>query len=818
MKRNIIFIAFAVFIFTSASGLNAANPFSMTNDIFSVSHSKSPFSPIVNPALNDVPGSAVFAYRYMRFDDADNGNHYLLVKPLGFSISYIKFDHLYDSEAEESYIADSSFFNISRGFMVNNVFSFGLGYSFAKSKEDFLDDYRAWHVGLIFRPWKYVSFGISFNDNWAEIGGESLDRSETYSVSIRPYYERLTLSVDASRIAGDSLDDMTWSYGAELRTFSDVTFFAKIDTDPDSDSEVTFGVSMPFFVREPVTGRSSSMILDYSGFRGAGAGYNSGGITIPVDDYKDSNLLAENNYLYLKIDRPFGENEARPLFGRKSVDFYDLLNAVKTAGDDRSIDGIILEIDSVQLGFAQTQELREQLASAQLSGKPVYAIMKRSGNVEYYLASVADRIYYPPNTTFQLTGLSAQVYYIKGLLDKIGVKFETVRRGKFKASMEPFTEEGMSKEFRENLESLVGDLNNQFTQHIASGRSFSSSDVVGFLNEGVLTPEEALSRGFIDRIAYPGDAFNDISEKIIPVSLDKYVNEKSVEHSWGAVPDIAVIYVKGNIVQGVSSGSRFVENIGDDSYKNMLERVFSDKAVTAVVIRVNSGGGSASASDFMWKYLVEFKEKYDKPVVFSFGNVAASGGYYIACTEDKIFSSSGTITGSIGVIFGKVSVEELYDKLGINKEVVKESEFADAFSEARDMTEKERKMVERNADFIYDRFTEKVVEGRPVEREQIPEVAEGRVFTGAQAEEIRLIDEQGGLIMAIEYAASLAGVEDRYRVRALPEKRSIFYDMLSSPEIEFISRFFSPLMQQAEMLGSGDENVLYLKPYHIEVK
>jgi protease-4 len=801
-------------VITIHTGLFAENPFTLPNEITSVSSSMSPFAQIINPVFNDLDSAADLAYRYTKYEDMDSGNHYLTSKVLGFSLSYIWYDHLYDSASESAYKADANFFNISKGFFINNFFGWGIGWSYASSPVAGLDDYSSWQMGFILRPDSWISLGYALNDLSGEMGGSSLRYSETYSLSLRPMTDRLTLSVDAVRTQGRSYRDMTYLYGVDLRIFSDISMFVKAD----STKSFIYGASMPIFAREPKGGMSSSMLFDYSSNYGSGRGFYSFGITLPEHDYKDGISLTSGNYLHLKIGDALRENEINMFMRGRNIVFLDLLRAVKNAGEDSTLEGIALEIDAVNLGFAQTQELRAEIIKAGRSGKKIIAVMKGTGNKEYYLATAAEKIYFAPNSTFYLPGLSAEVYYFRGFLDKVGVKFETVKRGRYKSAMEPFTETGMTKEHRANLTSLITDLNNQFADDIALSRNISRSDFDNILNTGPMTPEEAMEKGLIDDIKYPDEVYSARPGPSVLVSLERYINEKKVNFKWGMAPDIAVIYVSGSIVRGKSIGSKYVESMGDETYRSVIHRAFTDRAIRAVVIRVDSGGGSATASDFMWRHLVDYKKKYDKPVVISFGNIAASGGYYISCTGDRIFSSRGTVTGSIGVIFGKVSAKELYEKLGINKEVIKMSEFADIFSESRQMTEKEKAMVQKDIDFVYDRFTGKVIEGRGIQASDIPDTAEGRVFTGNQAMEKKLIDEHGGLLAAIEYAASLSGSGAGYNIVSLPDETSYLMDMLGTAELEALSSILRPLVNQAGILSMGEERTLYIQPWRVDIK
>jgi protease-4 len=324
---------------------------------------------------------------------------------------------------------------------------------------------------------------------------------------------------------------------------------------------------------------------------------------------------------------------------------------------------------------------------------------------------------------------------------------------------------------------------------------------------------------------YPLDAELKITEsdKLFSntVSLNDYVDEKVRNLEWGPKPEIAVIYVTGSIVRGESNGygNFSPKTIGDETYFAALQDVFKDSRVKAVVIRIDSGGGSSIASELMWHYLVKLKQEYNKPVIFSFGNIAASGGYYIACTGDRILSSRGSVTGSIGVFTGKLSLKELYAKLGINKDIIKMSEFADIFSEAKDMSAEERRVIEQGVDYVYKRFVEKVAEARPVAKANIEKATEGRVFTGSQAKNNGLVDSYGGLIAAIDLAKKITGINNAFIVRHLPKTPTPILDLFGPKSSDKeIAEKLKAFLEILDMIDFKDEHTLYYFPYKLVIK
>jgi protease-4 len=382
----------------------------------------------------------------------------------------------------------------------------------------------------------------------------------------------------------------------------------------------------------------------------------------------------------------------------------------------------------------------------------------------------------------------------------------------------------MSEAHRENLTELLSDLNTQYLDDIGADRGLPRAAIESLFARGFLVPDEAKSGRFVDEVAYPSELekrlVNDGPGVKRILRMEEYIARKRRLVDWGPVPAIAVVHVTGSIIRGEERRSGLIgpNATGDESFRKMLEQVFGDTSVRAVVIRVNSGGGSATASDFMWHALLEMKKKYNKPLVFSFGNIAASGGYYIACTGDKIFSGGGTVTGSIGVVMGKVNLGKLYATLGVNKDVIKMSEFADIFDESRELSTRERELLQKAVDFTYRGFTEKVSKGRGISKENIPGVAEGRVFAGSRAKERALVDSIGGLVAAIEYAKGMAGVERRCRVLHLPSRRSSVVEMLGSATAGDALAAIEPIRNALQNLYHGDEAWLFLYPYRIEIK
>ncbi len=794
------------------------NPFLLSPDSGSASYSQGPFAPFFNPAYNDVPGSSQFGYRYFSYrehSDIDSGNHYVMMKLLGFSLGYTRYNSFYDTNKNELLDANANLFSISKGLYINNMAGIGVEYSFSNRGDENYSGYRSWSFGFLLRPMKYLSMGALLRDAGAGIGNERMKRNEIYSLTLRPFTDRITLSADASRITGTKYSEMDYSYYLSFRAPYEISLTLKFD----HDRNVLFGFQAPLYIRNDFMTRNLAIDAYASQYGKSRSNFTSIGISSPVETNKSAVAVnISDNLLLIKINRVINENPVKKLLKSSEFSFFEILTGIRTAAEDPLIDGIILQIDQAGLEFTQIQEIKDELAAFKSTGKKVYSILSTIGNLEYYLASLGDKIYFTPNSHFTLQGLSASVYFFKELMDSAGIKFESIRKGKFKSFNEPFVRQNMSPEFKENMQTLLADLNEQFIGDIMKDRKLERSAMDMLFNSGIMTPAEAKKNRFVDEIMYSSSAISDIGSSANIIKIEDYINEVDMNHTWGAFPEIAIVYLNGTITDGESKGSNYIDAMGDDTFREIMTEIFKNSNIKAVIIRINSGGGSASASDNMLNTLKELKKEHQKPVIFSFGTMAASGGYYIACTGDEIFSSRGTITGSIGVIFGKLSMKDLYKKLGISKEVIKMSEYADIFSESKDLNENERKLLQDGVDFMYSRFTDMVMGARKYKKEEIDSVSEGRVFSGNQARPIRLIDEIGGLSTAVEFARMKAGIEGEYKISEYPVKELPLTEFFSPLENSPLGRLMKKMSKNINIPMGQRNSGQYMIPYKIVIE
>ena len=464
---------------------------------------------------------------------------------------------------------------------------------------------------------------------------------------------------------------------------------------------------------------------------------------------------------------------------RNDAGLDDVLKNINKAATDDNVKGIYLELGINMNSFATLEEIRNELIAFKTSKKFVIAYGELADQKSYYLCSVADKVYLNPAGELVLNGLSSSVIYLKNMFEKIGVNPELIRHGKFKSAGEPLIADKMSDANREQISSYLGSLYHTMVNGIANARKKQVSEVENIINQLLIQhPEDAVKLGMADGLKYDDEMETELKkligndENLKFVTLGKYSNTPNINVSTSD-DKIAIIYCDGEIVSGEGSD----DNMGSETIAKAIKKVRLDNKYKAIVFRINSPGGSAMASDVIWREVVLAKKA--KPVIVSMGSVAASGGYYIAAPADVIVAEPNTITGSIGVFGLMINAKELLNnKLGINVETVKFGEYADLGSIDRPLTIAERAIIQRGVDRIYDDFITKVAEGRKLKKEQVDSIAQGRVWAAVDAKKIGLVDEFGGLDKALAIAKTKAKITD-CRIINFPELKDPIETLIS---------------------------------------
>lgn len=484
--------------------------------------------------------------------------------------------------------------------------------------------------------------------------------------------------------------------------------------------------------------------------------------------------LKPNTILYLKLDNeivdratdnPFENFDFATMESKSPIGLNNILKNIDKAKNDPNIEGIFMELSVVRTGIATVEEIREALLDFKESGKFIYTYSEAMTQGAYYLASVSDKIYMNPVGMLEVKGLRAKVAFFKGTLEKLGLEPVVFRYGKFKSAIEPFTLEKMSEANKEQTRTFVQSIWDHVAKDIAESRGMSVEELNKIAdNFAVRNINDAVTHNIVDAAKYRDEVIDELvelteaekAEKLEFVRLRKYENvklEKSKKRDKRE--KIAVIYASGDIHSGKSQP----QSIGSESVAATIRKVRRDSTIKAIVFRVNSPGGSALASDVIWREVVLAKK--EKPVIVSMGDLAASGGYYISCPADVIVANPTTLTGSIGVFGLMFNSQKLMNKkLGVTFDGIQTHQFADLPDLTREMREDEKEIIQGGVNEVYETFIDHVAEGRNTSTKQVDEVGQGRVWSGINAKNINLIDEFGGLSRAIEIAAEKAELAD----------------------------------------------------------
>lgn len=489
---------------------------------------------------------------------------------------------------------------------------------------------------------------------------------------------------------------------------------------------------------------------------------------------------------------------------KKQMTLRSVLDALEKARTDKRIVGVYLDARDASgagsAGFATLKEIRKALGKFRDSGKKVVAYGVGWGEKEYYLSSVADTVMVNPYGGMEINGLSSQPMFLAGALEKFGVGMQIVRVGKFKGAVEPLVLKELSPENREQIQKLLDDLWGEWRGTVGKSRKMTPQQLQAIADsKGLLEADEAKTDGLVDKVAYFDEVITDLKKltktdndkkTFTQIDLDEYAGIADKTLSKNSENKIGVVYAEGAIVNGDGESGQ----IGGNRFAKIFRRLRQDKDVKAVVLRINSGGGSATASEIIQREVRLTRDV--KPVVVSMGDSAASGGYWIAVDSNRIFAEPNTITGSIGVFGSIPNIQKLANDNGITWDSVKTGKYADIGTTTRPQTEAELAIFQNSVNKIYGKFLDKVAKGRNLPQSKVAEIAQGRVWSGKAAKEIGLVDEIGGLDAAIEYAAREAKLGDKWELREYPRAST------------FSERFFGKVSEDAQTIFKVNKSPL----------
>lgn len=545
-------------------------------------------------------------------------------------------------------------------------------------------------------------------------------------------------------------------------------------------------------------------------------------------------VVATNSILYIDLEEtitdrssknPFESMNFTSFMAEKQIGLDDILKNLVKAKNDPNIKGIFLDLSSINAGIATVEEIRNALLDFKSSKKFIICYSEVFSQSSYYLASAADKIYLNPQGGMELKGLSAEVMFFKGALEKLDLEPQIIRHGQFKSAIEPLVLEKMSEPNRRQTMTYLGSIWDHILNGISKSRKVSVQELNRMADQMLIqTAEDAVTYKLVDKALYKDEVLSllkkktGVSEKdkIKFVSIKKYIDSPDKKRTISE-NKIAVIFASGSI----DSGEGDEGTIGSERISKAIRDARMDNSVKAIVLRVNSPGGSALASDVIWREVVLARKA--KPVIASMGDVAASGGYYISCAADTIVASPNTITGSIGVFGVLINSQRLLkEKLGITIDTVKTNRHADIGSPFRPLTASEKEVIQKSVEHIYDVFVSRVAEGRELSKVQVDSIGQGRVWSGTDAKEIGLVDVLGGLDKAIEIAAAKAKLKN-YRVLSLPKQKEPLEHLLSEFSDDVETRIIK------RNLGSGYKYYNHLQqviksdgiqarmPYEVEI-
>jgi protease-4 len=546
--------------------------------------------------------------------------------------------------------------------------------------------------------------------------------------------------------------------------------------------------------------------------------------------WHESVLLPPTNYVEIHLTGVIAETE--PPFsifgGGPRYTLWDLLRRIEQARTSRDIQAIVLRLGAVGGSYAVFDELRQAILDFRKGGKKIVAYVENPGNGVYYLATACDYIVLQPNGYVGLVGLKSEGMFVRGTLDKLGMKAYYARVGKYKSAVEPLTEDEYTEPSKEAVNTLLDDVYEKLIDDIAAGRGFSREETRNMIDRGPFIPSEAVRENLVDTLAYwdevPGIVKDLLDRSLTKVTYGRFAQRTPADPRWDEQPVIGIVYGVGGITHGSNRRDMWLGDImGSETIMAALRAMREDGEVDAVVFRVSSPGGMMTASDKIRREVKLTAEK--KPVIISMGGVAASGGYHISCDGTLILADEATVTGSIGVLNIWLHTRGFYEKIGAAKDIFLRGKHADIFPTWREVTDEDLDLAQYYVDKYYDKFVRDVAEGRAMGFDDVHDIAQGRVWSGKRAEELGLVDRIGGLAEAVRLAKQEAGIREDERVefRILPRPGGFLANLMGTfgakvaDDIE-IPEELREFIGDVAYLHAYDEPLLYLMPYCLDIE
>lgn len=537
--------------------------------------------------------------------------------------------------------------------------------------------------------------------------------------------------------------------------------------------------------------------------------------------------VADGAMLVVKLDGELPEKAPPeiplPFFEEQTpMAVHEVWEIFRKATADSRVKGILFEPRGLGIGWAKLEEIHDEILQFKKSGKPIVTYLRSPRAYEYYLASATDRVYLGPEDDLDLKGLRVEGIFLKDGLDKLGVKMDVIHAGKYKDAGDMFTRTSMTPETSEVLNQILDQYYGNLIDTVAQGRKKPVDAVRAIIDQGPYLASEALTNGLIDSLGYEEQAVENLKDRAKRSDLKRISSKaylRAPVMSTGTTSRIALVVGEGEITSGSGNENANDQNFTSTAFVKLLKQVEDDSTIKGVILRVDSPGGDGTASDDILHEAKNLSKK--KPLVISMSDLAASGGYFVSVTGDPIVAYPNTLTGSIGVIFARMNLHGLYDKLGIGKQVLSRGRYADLDSEYVPMDDDQRRKLTGQIDAFYKGFVSRVAEGRRRSFEQIEPLAQGRVWLGAQAKQNGLVDELGGLDRAIELVRQKAHIAatDRITLVPYPGKRSVFDMLFNRPdESAGVELKLRKILGRIPIETLSRGGFLKLMPYSVQVK
>jgi protease-4 len=683
------------------------------------------------------------------------------------------------------------------------------------------NNFTSWDLGLGYRPLSWLGFGAvarnigSPGAAWGAVGDYGV------GLALRPVGDRLVLGLDQyvsdpASLELEGLDIEPYTTQLSLR----VSPIEGLELRAYGNQHLELGAGLRVNFGGTAIGAHGADLTDSAGSVVA---------SLEAADPNQRLVGLLDRVPVLRVSGAYPYESRSGFFSEPEETYLQLLRRLREAARDRSVKGLVLHLDRSPFSWAQVEELRGMITELSAADRPVVVYLdEAAGNRDYYLATAADRVFLHPAAELDLTGLSAETLYYRGVLDLVGVEPQFQRRSEYKSAPETYTRHEPSGPASEQMNALLDDLYSGLVVAVAQARGLDEDQVKALIDGGPYTAAEAVELGLVDGLIYPDQLRGELDAPFPdPHYLDDEYLERLQRSGWSAPRRIAVVLITGAITGGESQppGLFGGGNTGSETVVQALEQAREDPTVKAVVLRVDSPGGSAFASEDIHR-AVSLLQDEGKPVVVSMGGVAASGGYYVSAGADAIFAEPATITGSIGVYGGKISLEGLYEKVGIGSTIWFRGRKAAMWSSSRPLDPVEDQALEHLIDATYLQFKARVAEGRAMDDDQVEALARGRVWTGVRAQQLGLVDELGGLFDAVDYARDAAGIRPkaRYELVTYDSRRDALGELprrliraaVGQPAPELA------LSQELEQLRAWsslrDEHLFMLLPYSLEIR